>query len=124
MHEDPKKAAIVQATLADIFNQINASSYLGVSHGNFTIWNDVKEPVVMLSMKQSAENVYASHCFVTQLVFYHALLRTFWRLQISACGNFLRQHILSNRTCVDPNLSPYMLPVPEEILSDYKNRKV
>jgi hypothetical protein len=37
----------LQAMLADIFNQKNASSYLGVSNGNFTIWDDVKEPVVL-----------------------------------------------------------------------------
>jgi hypothetical protein len=31
--------------LADIFNKKNAAAYLGVSHGNFTTWDDVKEPV-------------------------------------------------------------------------------
>ena len=31
----------------DIFNQINAASNLGVSYRDFTIWDDVNEPVVM-----------------------------------------------------------------------------
>ena len=50
---DLQKAASVQAMLKDIFvkikdifNEKNASSYLGVIHGNFTIWDDVKEPAV------------------------------------------------------------------------------
>ena len=46
---------VLVVKLADIFNQKNVSSYIGVSHGNFTILDCVKEPVVMLSMNQYAE---------------------------------------------------------------------
>ena len=41
--------------IADIVNQKNASSYLGVFMGTLQFGNDMKEPVVMHSMKQRAE---------------------------------------------------------------------
>ena len=53
---DPQKAASVQTLLVDIFcensghfrpNERIISSYLGVIHRKFTIWDDEKEPVVI-----------------------------------------------------------------------------
>jgi hypothetical protein len=33
--------------IADIFDQKNASLNIGVLYGNFSIWDDKKEPAVM-----------------------------------------------------------------------------
>jgi hypothetical protein len=41
--------------IAEIFNQKNPSPYLVVSHGNFTIWDDKKEPAVIYRIKKRAE---------------------------------------------------------------------
>ena len=41
--------------IADIFDQKDASSYLGVSQGNITIWDDEKETVVIKRINLSAE---------------------------------------------------------------------
>ena len=43
--------------IADIFDQKNSSPYLGVSHKNFTIWDDEKETAVIYRIKQRAEKV-------------------------------------------------------------------
>ena len=52
---DPQKAASEQAMLADlfcvkitdIFDQKNTFSNFGAIQGNFTIWNNEKEPTVI-----------------------------------------------------------------------------
>ena len=41
--------------ITDIFDQKNTFSNFGAIQGNFTIWNNEKEPAVIERMKQSAE---------------------------------------------------------------------
>ena len=44
---DPQKAARLQAMLEQISDQKNVSSYLGVCHMNFTIWdNETKSHLI------------------------------------------------------------------------------